>query len=115
MKFRMEDGRFDIERFQAACRVILIAQEILIDHASYPTRSIASNSHRFRPLGLGYTNLGSFLMSNGLPYDSDEARGICGAITALLHGTACRTSSEMAATVGTVRGFLRKIACPCCG
>ncbi|MBN2293138.1 MAG: vitamin B12-dependent ribonucleotide reductase, partial [Pirellulales bacterium] len=105
MKFRKEDGSFDVERFQAACRIILIAQEILVDHASYPTRSIASNSHRFRPLGLGYTNLGSFLMSNGLPYDSDEARGICGAITALLHGTACRTSSEMAATVGPFEGF----------
>ncbi len=105
MKFRMEDGRFDAERFQAACRVILIAQEILIDHASYPTRTIAVNSHRFRPLGLGYTNLGSFLMSNGLPYDSDEARGLCGAITALMHGTAYRTSSEMAAMVGPFEGY----------
>ena len=105
MKFRAEDGRFDVERFQAACRVILIAQEILIDHASYPTKSIAHNSHRFRPLGLGYTNIGSFLMSNGLPYDSDEARGICGAITALLHGSACRTSSELAATVGPFEGY----------
>ena len=105
MKFRQEDGRFDVERFQAACRVILTAQEILVDHASYPTKPIAHNSHRFRPLGLGYTNLGSFLMSNGLPYDSDEARGICGAITAILHGTACRTSSELAATVGPFEGY----------
>jgi len=105
MKFRDEDGRFNVERFQAACRVILIAQEILVDHASYPTKSIAHNSHRFRPLGLGYTNIGSFLMSNGLPYDSDEARGICGAITALLHGTACRASSELAAMVGPFEGY----------
>ena len=105
IKFRTDDGRFDAQRFQAACRVILIAQEILIDHASYPTRSITVNSHRFRPLGLGYSNLGSFLMSNGLPYDSDEARGLCGAITALLHGAAYRTSSEMAAMVGPFEGY----------
>lgn len=105
MKFRTEDGRFDVKRFQAACRVILIAQEILVDHASYPTKPITENSHRFRPLGLGYTNLGSFLMSNGIPYDSDAARGLCGAITALLHGSACRTSSELAAMVGPFEGF----------
>ncbi len=100
MKFRQEDGTFDVERFQAAARLVFIAQEILVDHASYPTSRIARNSHLFRPLGLGYSNLGSLLMSNGLPYDSDTARGVCGAITALLHGTANLTSTELAAAVG---------------
>ena len=66
---------FDVERFQAACRLVFIAQEILVDHASYPTQRIAANSHRFRPLGLGYSNLGSLIMASGIPYDSDEARG----------------------------------------
>ena len=105
MKFRREDGTFDVERFQAACRLVFIAQEILVDHASYPTPRIAANSHRFRPLGLGYSNLGSLIMASGLPYDSDEARGLCGAITALLHGAACRTSAELAAAVGPFDGY----------
>ena len=86
MKFRREDGTFDHERFLAACRLVFIAQEILVDHGSYPTKRIAGNSHRFRPIGLGYSNLGSLIMTAGLAYDSDEARGLCGAVTALLHG-----------------------------
>src|SRR5690606_3271275 len=85
---------------QAACRTFFIAQEILVDHASYPTRDIARNSHLFRPLGLGYSNLGSLLMSNGVAYDSDAGRGVCGAITALLHGSANLTSAELAEAVG---------------
>ncbi len=101
MKFRQLDGTFDTQRFQAACRTFFIAQEILIDHASYPTRDIARNSHLFRPLGLGYSNLGSLLMSGGTPYDSDKGRGTCGAITALLHGAANLTSCELAEAVGT--------------
>jgi ribonucleoside-diphosphate reductase alpha chain len=105
MKFRTEDGRFDVARFTAACRVIFIAQEILVDHASYPTRRIAATSHRFRPLGLGYSNLGSLIMTSGLPYDSPAARGLCGAITALLHGAAYRTSAELAAGVGPFDAF----------
>ena len=105
MRFRRPDGTFDVERFEAACRLVLIAQEILVDHASYPTRRIAANSHRFRPLGLGYSNLGALLMSNGLPYDSDQARGVCGAITALMHGAANRTSAELAAAVGPFEAF----------
>ena len=105
MKFRREDGTFDFERFKATCRLVFIAQEILVDHASYPTPRIAANSHRFRPLGLGYSNLGSLIMASGIPYDSDEARGLCGAVTALLHGTACRTSAELAAAVGPFEGF----------
>ena len=105
MKFRRADGTFDVDRFSAACRIFFVAQEILVDHASYPTRKIARNSHLYRPLGLGYSNLGSLLMANGLAYDSDAGRGLCGAITAILHGTANRTSAELAAAVGPFEGF----------
>jgi ribonucleoside-diphosphate reductase alpha chain len=105
MKFRRDDGGFDAERFQAACRIVFIAQEILVDHASYPTARITANSHLFRPIGLGYSNLGSLIMASGLPYDSDEARGLCAAITALLHGAACLTSTELAAAVGPFEKF----------
>ena len=100
MKFRKSDGVFDADRFKAACRIFFIAQEILVDHASYPTEDIARNSHLFRPLGLGYSNLGSLLMSEGTSYDSDAGRGVCGAVTALLHGAANLTSSELAEAVG---------------
>ncbi|MCE9556193.1 MAG: vitamin B12-dependent ribonucleotide reductase, partial [Planctomycetes bacterium] len=105
MKFRRGDGTFDVARFRHACRVFFVAQEILVDHASYPTARIAENSHKFRPLGLGYSNLGSLLMTGGIPYDSAEGYGVCGAITALLHGTANLTSAEMAAVVGPFDGF----------
>jgi ribonucleoside-diphosphate reductase alpha chain len=105
MKFRQDDGSFDAERFQAACRLFFIAQEILVDHASYPTDRIAANSHRFRPLGLGYSNLGSLIMTSGLPYDSEAARALCGSITALLHGAANLTSTELAAAVGSFEGY----------
>jgi ribonucleoside-diphosphate reductase alpha chain len=105
MKFRKPDGVFDVERFAAACRVFFIAQEILVDHASYPTPRIARNSHLYRPLGLGYSNLGSLLMADGLAYDSDAGRGLCGALTAILHGSANRTSAELAAAVGPFEGF----------
>ncbi len=105
MRFRREDGSFDADAFVTACRLTFIAQEILIDHASYPTPRIALNSHRFRPLGLGYSNLGSLIMASGLPYDSDEARGLCSVVTALLHGAACRTSTELAAAIGPFEEF----------
>jgi ribonucleoside-diphosphate reductase alpha chain len=105
MKFVNKAGKFNIERFRAACRLFLIAQEILVDHASYPTEPIARNSHRFRPLGLGYSNLGSVLMTNAMPYDSDAGRGFCGSLTALLHGEANRTSAEIAAIVGPFEGY----------
>lgn len=105
MKFREPDGTFNHERFQSACRIFFIAQEILVDHASYPTPDIARNSHRFRPLGLGYSNLGSLLMTSGLAYDSDEGRSVCGAITALLHGSANLTSAELAEAVGTFEDY----------
>ena len=101
MKFRCDNGEFDTDRFAAACRIFFIAQEILVDHASYPTDLIAKNSHLFRPLGLGYSNLGSLIMSSGFGYDSDSARSLCGSITAILHGAANRTSAELARAVGT--------------
>lgn len=105
MKFRNEDGRFDVERFKSACRLFFIAQEILVDHASYPTPLIAANSHKFRPLGLGYSNLGSLAMTSGAAYDSDAARGLCGSLTAILHGQANLTSTELAYAVGTFEGY----------
>lgn len=105
MKMCREDGSFDSERFTRACRIFFVAQEILVDHASYPTAVIAENSHRYRPLGLGYSNLGSLLMTSGHAYNSNAGYGICGAITALLHGAANRTSAEIAAAVGTFDGY----------
>lgn len=105
MRFRRDDGSFETERFVAACRIVFIAQEILVDHSSYPTPRIAKNSALFRPIGLGYTNLGSLIMTSGLPYDSDGARGLASAVTALLHGAACRASAELAASVGPFAEF----------
>ena len=104
-KFQEPDGRFNVERFRAAAAIFITAQEILVDHASYPTPAIAENSHRFRPLGLGYANLGSLLMSMGIPYDSDEGRGIAGALTALLTGQGYLTSSRIAAHMGPFAGY----------
>jgi len=100
MKFRQDDGSFDHQQYAAANRLFFIAQEILVDHASYPTANIARNSHLFRPLGLGFSNLGALLMASGKAYDSDEGRGVCGAITAIMHGTANLTSAELAEAVG---------------
>ena len=105
MKFRCADGGFDVQRFQAACRIFFIAQDILVDHGSYPTKDIARNSHLFRPLGLGYSNLGSLIMAGGRPYDSDQARGLCSAITALLHGSANLTSIELARALGPFEAY----------
>ena len=105
MKFRRDDGSFDAERFRAAVRIFITAQEILVDHASYPTDRITANSHKFRPLGLGYANLGSLLMASGLPYDSEKGRALASAITAIMHGQAYLTSAEHAAHVGAFDGF----------
>jgi ribonucleoside-diphosphate reductase alpha chain len=104
-KFQQEDGTFDVARFRRAASIFITAQEILVDHASYPTPAIAENSHLFRPLGLGYANLGSMLMSMGIPYGSDTGRGICGALTALLNGQAFLTSSRIASYLGPFAGF----------
>ena len=105
MKFRNEDGSFDVEKFKAAIRLYIIAQEILVDNGSYPTAEITENSHNFRPLGLGYANLGSLIMSLALPYDSDQARTIASAITAVLTGTAYITSAEIAGVKGTFEKY----------
>ena len=86
MKFRREDGTFDTEAFEHAVDVVILAQEIVVGPSSYPTEEIGRNARAFRQLGLGYANLGALLMSNGLPYDSDEGRAMAGAITALMTG-----------------------------
>lgn len=105
IKFRKPDGTFDVERFKAAVRIFITAQEILVDNASYPTQIIAENSHIFRTLGLGYANLGSLIMSFGLPYDSDEARALTGAITAIMTGHAYEQSAQMASILGPFQGY----------
>ncbi len=105
MKFKRADGTFDVERFKAAVRIFITAQEIIVDNASYPTKDIAENSHIFRTLGLGYANLGSLIMSYGLPYDSDEGRALAGAITAIMTGHAYEQSAEIAATLGAFPGY----------
>jgi ribonucleoside-diphosphate reductase alpha chain len=105
MKFKREDGVFDIERFKAAVRIYITAQEILVDNASYPTKDIAENSHIFRTLGLGFANLGSLCMSYGLPYDSNEGRALAGAITSIMTGHAYEQSAEIAAGVGPFAGY----------
>src|SRR5207245_3674560 len=86
MKFRREDGEFDVEAFRAAARTMITAQEILVDNASYPTPAIDRNSHDYRPLGLGYANLGVLLMDRGLPYHSDAGRADAATSRGLLHG-----------------------------
>jgi ribonucleoside-diphosphate reductase alpha chain len=96
MKFVGEDGELDAVAFEAACRTMITAQEILVDNSSYPTPAIAKNSHEYRPLGLGYANLGALLMSKGLPYDGDSGRDYAAAITALMHGAAYAQSARIA-------------------
>jgi ribonucleoside-diphosphate reductase alpha chain len=93
MKFVREDGEFDVDAYRYAARLTMTAQEILVDNASYPTPRIEENSHRFRPLGLGYANLGALLMSRGLAYDSDEGRDFAAALTAIMHGEAYKQSA----------------------
>jgi adenosylcobalamin-dependent ribonucleoside-diphosphate reductase len=105
MKFHREDGSFDIEGYRHANRVFFLAQEILVSFASYPTERIARNSEDYRPLGLGYANLGTLLMVEGLPYDSDAARSFAACITAIMTGEAYALSAEMAASKGPFRGY----------
>ena len=105
MKFLGPDGRFDVASFQHAVDIMITAQEILVDNASYPTKRIAQNSHDFRPLGLGYANLGALLMANGLPYDSDVGRDCAAAITAVMHGEAYLQSSRLAAELEPFQGY----------
>ncbi len=96
MQFRKEDRSIDLESFLHACRILITAQEIIVDDASYPTERIGLNSHDFRPLGLGYANLGALLMANGLAYDSDAGRALAAVITAIMTGEAYRQSSIIA-------------------
>jgi ribonucleoside-diphosphate reductase alpha chain len=105
MKYRTSNGLFDVQSFKHAVDVTITAQEILVDNASYPTQKIADNSHAFRPLGLGYANLGALLMSMALPYDSDEGRDVAGAITALMCGEAYAQSSRLAERMGPFAGY----------
>jgi ribonucleoside-diphosphate reductase alpha chain len=107
VKFLREDGSFDIEGYTKACRVFIVAQEILVDLSSYPTAEIAQNSHDYRPLGLGYANLGTLLMLKGIPYDSDTGRAWAGALTALMCGTAYAVSAEEAGSIGAFPGFAK--------
>jgi ribonucleoside-diphosphate reductase alpha chain len=107
MKFVGEDGEFDVEDFRAACRTVITAQEILVDNSSYPTPAIDRNSHDFRPLGLGYANLGVLLMDRGLPYDSDEGRAYAAAVTALMHGEAYAQSARVASAMGPFAGHAK--------
>src|SRR5688500_16532854 len=96
MKFVKEDGELDVAAFKAACRSMITAQEIIVPNSSYPTKAIERNSHDYRPLGLGYANLGALLMSRGLPYDSDEGRAYAAAITAVMTGEAYAQSARIA-------------------
>lgn len=95
----LRNGVFDTELFSHAVRLMIVAQDILVDHAGYPTELIAGNSHRYRPLGLGYANLGALLMAMGHPYDSEQGRAVAAAITSMMGGAAYRTSAELAASM----------------
>src|SRR5881409_1039650 len=105
LKFKTAYGDFDVERFKAAVRIFITAQEIIVDNASYPIREIAENSHIFRTLGLGYANLGSLIMSYGYGYDSVEGRALCGAITAIMTGEAYEQSARLASAIGPFPGY----------
>ncbi len=105
LKFKTADGAFDVERFKAAVRIFITAQEIVVDNASYPIREIAENSHIFRTLGLGYANLGSLIMSYGYGYDSVEGRALCGAVTAIMTGEAYEQSARLSQAMGPFPGY----------
>jgi ribonucleoside-diphosphate reductase alpha chain len=105
LKFLGPGGRFDVAGFRHAVDTLILAQEILVDRASYPTAKIAQNSRDFRPLGLGYANLGALLMALGLPYDSDRGRAFAAAVTATLGGQAYLTSARIAQAIGCCPGF----------
>ncbi|NQT91829.1 MAG: vitamin B12-dependent ribonucleotide reductase, partial [Lentisphaerae bacterium] len=111
MRFVDAGGSFDVDRFKHVVRLFIIAQDILVDAASYPSQQIAENSHRFRPLGLGYANLGALIMRLGLPYDSEEGRAFAGAVTALMTGHAYGTSQEIARDLGAFDGYGENSAC----
>jgi ribonucleoside-diphosphate reductase alpha chain len=105
MKFRNEDGTFNVDDFTHAVDIVFLAQEILVGFSSYPTEQITENARAFRQLGLGYANLGALLMSNGLAYDSDEGRALAGSITALMTGRGYKMSAEVAGSMGPYDGY----------
>jgi ribonucleoside-diphosphate reductase alpha chain len=105
MRFRTKEGGFDSAKFVHAVEVLITAMEIEVDSSSYPTTAITKNSHEFRPLGLGYANLGAFLMVCGLPYDSDEGRAFAAVITSIMTAAAYRQSSYIAKEIGAFDGF----------
>jgi ribonucleoside-diphosphate reductase alpha chain len=105
MKFRNEDGTFDVDEFTHAVDIVFLAQEILVGFSSYPTEQITENARAFRQLGLGYANLGALLMANGLAYDSDEGRALAGSITALMTGRGYKMSAEIAGSMGPYDGY----------
>ncbi len=104
-KFKDESGKFDVESFKRAVDIFITAQDIVVSLASYPTKEIAENSHIFRPLGLGYANLGSLIMEEGLSYDSEEARSLASAITSMMTGEAYLQSTKLARNLGTFQEF----------
>jgi adenosylcobalamin-dependent ribonucleoside-diphosphate reductase len=105
MKFRRADGTLDVQSFEHTVDIVLLAQEIIVDPSSYPTEQITKNAHAYRQLGLGYANLGAYLMADGVPYDSDAGRETAAAITALMTGRAYRRSAEVAAALGPYEGY----------
>src|SRR3984885_4261181 len=105
MKFVGPNGQFDVEALRHGVDTLIMAQEILVDSAAYPTEAIAKNSHDYRPLGLGFANLGALLMSFGIPYDSDRGRDFAGSISAVMCGQAYLTSSRVAEAVGAFEGY----------
>ena len=107
MHFRTIDGEFDVESFRHACDVLILAQEIIVDNARYPTPRIEENSHAYRPLGLGYANLGALLMARGLPYDGAAGRAYASAITALMCGEAFVQSAKIAGSTGPFAGYAK--------
>ncbi len=107
LKFLGSNGQFDTDGFRHAVDITITAQEILVDNASYPTEKIARNSHDYRPLGIGYANLGALLMSLALPYDSEGGRDFCGAITALMTGESYAQSARIAERMGPFGGYPR--------
>jgi ribonucleotide reductase alpha subunit len=107
MKFRHENGEFNAAEFIHACETFITAMEIIVSNASYPTEKIAVNSEDYRPLGLGYANLGALLMAQGTAYDSDEGRSLAGAITAIMTGAAYRQSARIAGNIGPFNGYAK--------
>src|SRR5881397_1767975 len=105
MRFYTDANGFDVEAYRAALRIVITAQEIIVDNASYPTEAIERNSHAFRPLGIGYANLGALLMARGLPYDSDEGRDYAAAVTSILSGESYAQSARIADKLGPFSGY----------